>query len=88
MVTKRLMSSRMAMAASRAAWAKSRPSPPVFCHAHMMPREELTMAPWPYLSKAYCTSSAVPLGAVAGHQEEGVLRRLRRARMSEGRWPR
>ena len=60
MVTKRLMSSRMAMAASRAAWAKSRPSPPVFCHAHMMPREELTMAPWPYLSKAYCTSSAVP----------------------------
>lgn len=34
--------------------------PPVFCHAHMMPREELTMAPWPYLSKAYCTSSAVP----------------------------
>ena len=25
---------------------------PVFFQAHMMPLEELTMAPWPYLSKA------------------------------------
>ena len=54
------MASRMVSAAARAASWKSWPSPPVFCQAHMMEREALTMAPQPFLSKAYCTSSAVP----------------------------
>ena len=59
-VTNCMMSSRMAIAALRAASLKSWPSPPVFCQAHMMPREELMMAPFPYWSKACFTSSAVP----------------------------
>lgn len=45
MVTNRAMSSFMAMAAFLAASWKSCPSPPVFFQAHIMPREELTMAP-------------------------------------------
>ena len=44
-VTNCMMSSRMAIAALRAASLKSWPSPPVFCQAHMMPREELIIAP-------------------------------------------
>ena len=60
MVTNRAMSSFMAMAAFLAASWKSCPSPPVFFQAHIMPREELTMAPWPFSLKAYFTSSAVP----------------------------
>mgnify|MGYP007116390209 CR=1 FL=1 len=31
-----------------------------FCQAHMMPREELTIAPRPFLSKPGATSSAAP----------------------------